>query len=89
MSEQPARTGNPASRWFGDRRVGTKILVAVLSAAAVAGTVGAVAVVQVQGLSARAAELYDSGVVPVQIIDEARLAQYDARREMGNVFPAE
>ncbi len=38
----PARTGNPVGRWFADRKVGAKILVAVLSAATVAVTVGGV-----------------------------------------------
>ncbi len=83
------RSGSPVSRWFGDRRVGSKVLVAVLSAATVAVTVGAVAVVNVRGLADRSHALYSAGLVPVQIINEARLAQYDARRELGNVMIAQ
>jgi hypothetical protein len=36
----PGRSGTPVTRWFADRTVGTKVLVAVLCASAVAGTVG-------------------------------------------------
>ena len=88
-SPSPARGGSPVSRWFGDRSVGTKVLVAVLSAAAVAGTVGAVAVVNVQQLADRSAALYERGLVPGQIVGRALLAQDSARRELLSVLVAQ
>ena len=85
----PARSGNPASRWFADRKVGSKILVAVLSASAVAVTVGGVAVVNMRELADKGHDLYAEGLVPVHIIADARLAQDSARRELGNVIIAQ
>ncbi len=85
-SSATARTGNPVGRWFADRRVGTKVLVAVLSAAAVAGTVGVVAVVNVRELSDRSTALYEQGLVPARVLGEAMLAQDSARRELLNVL---
>ena len=85
-SSAPARAGSPVTRWFGDRKVGTKVLVAVLSAAAVAGTVGTVAVVNVRGLADRSHALYEQGLVPVQVVGQALLAQDSARRELLNVL---
>jgi methyl-accepting chemotaxis protein len=88
-SSSSARSGTAFARWFGDRKVGTKVLVAVLSAAAVAGTVGVVAVVNVQQLAERSAALYEEGLVPAQIIGDAQLAQDSARRELLNVLAAQ
>ena len=84
-----ARTGSPVTRWFADRRVGTKVLVAVLSAAAVAGTVGVVAVVNVRELSDRSTALYEQGLVPAQALGQALLSQDSARRELLNVLVAQ
>ena len=85
-SSSPARAGTPVTRWFADRKVGTKVLVAVLSAATVAATVGTVAVVNVRRLADRSQALYEEGVVPAQIIGQALLAQDSARRELLNVL---
>ena len=88
-SPSPAREGSPVTRWFADRKVGTKVLVAVLSAAAVAGTVGVVAVVNVRDLSDRSAALYEEGLVPAQVVGHALLSQDSARRELLNVLVAQ
>ncbi len=85
----PAPTGNPVGRWFANRKVGSKILVAVLSAATVALTVGAVAVVNLRDLADKSHALYAQGLVPVQIVADAQLAQDQARRELGNVMIAQ
>jgi methyl-accepting chemotaxis protein len=85
-SSAPTRAGSPVTRWFGDRRVGTKVLVAVLSASAVAGTVGTVAVVSVHGLAERSEVLYEQGLVPARVLGAAMLSQDSARRELLNVL---
>ncbi len=88
-SPSPARAGSPVTRWFADRKVGTKVLVAVLSAAAVAATVGGVAVVNVRDLADRSDALYEQGLVPAQVVGQALLSQDSARRELLNVMVAQ
>ncbi len=80
------RAGNPVTRWFGDRSVGAKILVAVLTAAVVAVTVGIVAVANLRSVQAKAEAMYEQGLVPVDLIGDAKVAQDDARRELLNVL---
>ncbi len=80
MAAAPARAGNPVGRWFADRKVGTKVLVAVLSAASVAATVGTVAVLNVRDLADRSDALYEQGLVPAQVVGQALLSQDSARR---------
>ena len=45
-----ARTGNPVGRWFADRKVNTKVLMAVGSLAVVAGSGGAVSITELSSV---------------------------------------
>ncbi len=67
-----ARTGNPVGRWFADRKVNTKVLIAVGSLAVVAGSVGAVAINELASVDAAATSVYERGAVPVGLIGEIR-----------------
>lgn len=53
MATTPTSQGNPVGRWFGDRKVNTKILAAVATASAVALGVGGVGVVQLGNMDQR------------------------------------
>jgi methyl-accepting chemotaxis protein len=70
---------NPLRRWFGNRGVRTRILVAVVTAALTAAAVGAVAIAQLHALSDRADQLYRHGVVPVGRILTVRADMKDTR----------
>ena len=76
-------------RWFADRRVGTKILVAVLAAVLTALSVGVLAISSLRSLSTSAAEIYQEGLVPVRLVAAAALAQDQARRELLNVLASQ
>ena len=60
-----ARAGNPATRYFADRKVGTKVLVSVGALAVVAGSVGVLAVTSLGRLEDRTAVLADSNLPSV------------------------
>ena len=60
------------SRWFGDRGVNAKVLLAVGSVAAVAATVGGVAITQLASVDSSASEVYAQGAVPVGLIGDLR-----------------
>ena len=81
-----ARTGNPMGRWFADRNVGSKILIAVLTAAFVALTVGVVAIMNLRTLAASADEMYERGVVPLVVVGEAIDAQNLSRITLLNLL---
>ncbi len=67
-----ARAGNPVGRWFADRKVNTKVLLAVGSMAVVAGSVGAVSISGLASVDAAATMVYEQGAVPVGLIGEIR-----------------
>ena len=67
-----ARAGNPVGRWFADRKVNTKVLIAVGSLAVVAGSVGAVSISKLASVDAAATSVYEQGAVPVGLIGEIR-----------------
>jgi len=76
-------------RWFADRRVGTKIMVAVLAAVLTALSVGVLAISSLRSLSASATDIYQEGVVPVRAVAAAGLAQDQARRELLSVLTSQ
>ena len=63
-----ARPGNSATRFFADRKVGTKVLVAVGSLALVAGSVGVLSISRLGQVQDRAADLSDSNIPSLKTV---------------------
>jgi len=84
-TSRPSSDRSP-SRWFRDRKVGTRILVAVLAAVLTALGVGVLTVTGLRSMSAGATDIYQEGLVPVRLVAAAQLAQDQARRELLNVL---
>ncbi|MCW2778063.1 MAG: methyl-accepting chemotaxis protein, partial [Frankiales bacterium] len=79
-----ARAGNPATRFFADRTVGTKILISVGALAVVAGAVGVVSVNGLGQLESRATLLADSNVPSVDAIGDIRFDAVQSRTDVLN-----
>ena len=86
MSTSRPSSDRSPSRWFRDRKVGTRILVAVLAAVLTALGVGVLTVTGLRSMSAGATAIYQEGLVPVRLVAAAQLAQDQARRELLNVL---
>ncbi len=81
-----ARAGNAASRWFADRKVGTKILIAVSSTALVACGVGAVAISKLSATDQAATSIYEDSLLPVADLSVLRRATVLTRLNASNVL---
>ena len=89
MSTAAPTASRSPLHWFADRRVGTKILVAVLAAVLTALAVGLMAISSLRSLSTSANDIYQEGLVPVRMVAAAELAQDQARRELLNVLASQ
>ncbi|WP_432570978.1 methyl-accepting chemotaxis protein [Kineococcus sp. SYSU DK005] len=78
------RRPSALGRWFADRRVLTKILLAVSVMALVAAGVGALAVNRMSAMDAAAESLYRGGLLPVEQINEVSLDMQQTRRDVLN-----
>ncbi len=79
-----ARPGNPATRFFADRKVGTKVLVAVGSLAVVAGSVGALSISGLGQLEDRTKVLADSNIPSVDVVGDIRTDAIQTRTDVLN-----
>jgi methyl-accepting chemotaxis protein len=76
------RRGNPLSRWFGDRKVGTKVLIAVLVAVAFLGVQGGNDFVRIGQLANAAERMYVNGAQPLGELGGARTAVGSMRQRV-------
>jgi methyl-accepting chemotaxis protein len=88
-SQRGAPRGNPVSRWFGDRKVNTKILAAVAILALVASAVGFVAIVRLASLDKAADQISGEGLGSIDAMDSVRLDIRQARIDLLNHALAE
>ena len=78
------RSGNAVSRWFRDRTVNSKVLVAVGAVALVAVGVGSVSVTRLSSVDAAAAQVFEEGALPVGMIGELRQTTLRTRLQVVN-----
>ncbi|MCW2777308.1 MAG: putative methyl-accepting chemotaxis protein, partial [Frankiales bacterium] len=83
---QSSSAGNPATRFFADRKVGTKILVAVGALAVVATAVGALSINGLTQLDGKARVLADSNVPSVEAIGSLRADAFKTRLDTVNLL---
>ncbi|MCU1691387.1 MAG: Methyl-accepting chemotaxis protein mcpB, partial [Frankiales bacterium] len=81
---QDARAGNPATRFFADRKVGTKILIAVSSTALVACGVGALSISKLGSVDKAASSVYEDSLLPVADLSVLRRATVLTRLDTAN-----
>ncbi|MCW2567340.1 MAG: putative methyl-accepting chemotaxis protein, partial [Mycobacterium sp.] len=80
--DRPSRPANPLTRWLGDRKINTKILLIVVVLAAVAGAVGLNALSAMSGMWAKTEYLHSQNLVPITQLAEIRAAQLKARLDI-------
>jgi nitrate/nitrite transporter NarK len=68
----PSASGNPLTGWVADRRVGTKILIAVAAAAAVAVLVTGLALQQFNRDQAALDYVFTKNLKPMALLSDAR-----------------
>ncbi len=78
------RTGNPLTRWFGNRKVNTKILAAVGIVAIVASAIGFFAISQLGSVNTKAGQIYTKGMLPVTGLTAIRKEVMQLRLDVVN-----
>ena len=73
MATTTTPQGNPVGRWFGDRKVNTKILLSVATASVVALGVGGTGITELGAVDRKATEIYEQGLLP--LVDLAGLEE--------------
>ena len=80
----PTASGNPITRWVADRRVGTKILIAVAAAAAVAVLVTGLALQQFGRDKTAMNAVFNDNLKPMALLSDTRASLYQARIDILN-----
>jgi methyl-accepting chemotaxis protein len=81
-----ARAGNPVGRWFADRKVGTKLILAVTSVAVVTGVTTVVALQRFDANKTALDYIYEQTMLPSSDIADVRVAAMTARLETLNLL---
>src|SRR4051812_17018911 len=77
-------SGNPVTRWVADRRVGTKILIAVAASAAVALFVTVLALQQFGRDKSALHYVFNENLTSIATLSDTRAAVYQARLDLLN-----
>src|SRR3954468_6468973 len=80
----PTASGNPLARWVADRRVGTKILIAVSASAVVAVFVTVLALQQFGRDKAALQYVFNENLRSIATLSDTRAAVYQARLDLLN-----
>jgi methyl-accepting chemotaxis protein len=75
---------NPVARWFGDRKVNTKILFIVATLSAVALVVGVTALSTLGRMGERTTDMYQQSVEPIADLGDLRQAYMQLRVDLTN-----
>ncbi len=81
-----APTRNPVGRWFADRKVGTKLIVAVTSVAVVTGVTTVVALQRFEANKTALDYIYTQAMIPSMDVADVRVAATSARLETLNLL---
>ncbi len=76
--------GNPLKRWFGDRKVNTKILAAVGVVAIIASSIGLFAIMKLATVNQSATTIYRQGMLPVTSLTAIRGHVFQVRLDVAN-----